>query len=830
MSTSGAPANGLAGIGQDIRYAARVLRRQPGYALLALLTLTLGIGATTALFSVTYGVLLRPLPWPDADRLVRLYETREGSTTVLPPLMTNSTYLAWTEHATLVDSVAAWSRDAFTLTGAGGPERVDAARVTPSLFDMMRVQPVLGTLFGPKDVAPGDTQIAVISYGLWQDRFGGRPDALGRVIQLDGKPHTVVAVMPREFAFPDRRARVWLPYYIPSATSVPNRSTIALFDAMARLKPGVTPAQVSAEATAAGRGVKDLGMVLMAIFGSKGPVKVTAVPALDAITGDVRPALVVLLAAVGLLLLTAAANVASLQLARATTRRREMAIRTALGAGTGRLTRQLLVENLLIGAAAGLCGLLLAFALQRALPALLPADFPRMDDVTVDAPVVLFAIVTALLSGALFGLMPALQARRLNLVATLADNGQAPAGFGARSRTARARMFIMAGQVGIACVLLLGASLLVRSFDALLRADRGYNPSHLLTAKIPLPDASYTGQRRAALIDALLARLRTLPDVRYAAHSNVLPLQNRDTLTAFTMPSRRGGAPEITVQARSRVVSADYFAAMGMRLADGRLFAETDAKGTLPVVVINRAFANKYLGPRPLGETLPMGFNDGMQRGWEVVGVIENVSYRSLTDTTQPEVYIPAPQLEKGVEASEPYIVLRTAGDPRAAIASLRALVREADPNVAIESIITMEDQLTTSLARPRLYAVLLGAFAAFALLIAGVGLFGVLSYSVAQRTREIGVRAALGARPRDIVRLVVRQGLLVTIGGVAAGLFAATLLVRFLATLLYGVSASDPTSFVIVPAAVLLVAAAACYLPARRASRVDPLRALRSN
>jgi putative ABC transport system permease protein len=821
----------MSGVTNDIRYAARVLRRQPGYALLALLTLTLGIGATTSLFSVTYGVLLRPLPWPDADRLVRLSETREGSTSVLRPLMTNGTYFAWADHATLVDTLAAWSSEDLTLTGAGDPARVGAARITPSAFDMLHATPLLGTLFGPQDAVPGDAHVATISYGLWQERFGGRPDVLGRVIQLDGKPHTIVAVMPRAFAFPDRQARVWLPFYIAPPSSAPGTSSISLFNAMARLKPGVTAAQASAEATAAGRGAKDQGMVVMAVFGSKGPVKVTAVPALDSITGEVRPALIVLLAAVGLLLLTAAANVASLQLARSTTRRREMAIRSALGAATGRLARQLLVENLLIGAAAGVLGLLLAFALHRALPALLPADFPRMDDVFVDAPVMLFAIGTALSAGALFGLMPALQARRLNLVATLVDDGQAPAGFGARSRTARARMLIMAGQVAIACVLLLGAALLVRSFDALLRADRGYDATHLLTAKIPLPDASYDGQRRAALIDNLIARLRALPDVRYAASSNVLPLQNRDALMAFSMPSHRdAGAPQITAQTRARTVSADYFSAMGMRLADGRFFTDRDAKGTLPVVIVNRAFANKYLGAHPLTETLPLRFNDAPNPSWAIVGVIDNVSYRNVTDPAQPEIFVAAPQLDKGVQTSEPYIVLRTAGDPRAAIAPLRALVKEADPTVAIESILTMEDKLSTSLARPRLYAVLLGAFAGFALLIAGIGLFGVLSYSVAQRTREIGVRAALGARPGDIVRLVVRQGLLVTIGGVAAGLAAAAFLVRFLATLLYGVTASDPLSFVIVPAAVLLVAASACYLPARRAARVDPLRALRSH
>jgi putative ABC transport system permease protein len=796
------------GVVHDIRYAIRLLRRQPGYALVSLLTLTLGIGATTALFSVTYGVLLRPLPWPDADRLVRLFETREGSTAILPPLMTNVTYLAWQEHATTVDAFAAWRGDVFTLTGVGDALRVRVVGVTPSTFDLLRAKPLLGTLFGPQDVVPGEPHVAIISYGLWQERFGGRPDVLGRTLSLDGNPHTIVAVMPRTFAFPDVRTRVWRPYYVPPVVTTDARQQIALFDAMARLKPGVTAAQATAEATAAGRGAPDPGMVKMAVFGSNGPVKITTEPAIEAMTKEVKPALVVLLIAVALLLLTATANVASLQLARATTRRREMAIRSAIGAGTGRLTRQLLIENLLIGLASGLLGLLLAFALHRAMPALLPADFPRLDHVFVDVPVMIFALATA-----------------------LADDGQAPVGAGARSRTARARMTIMAGQVAIACVLLLGAGLLARSFQALMHADRGYDPTNLLTAQIPLPDASYDGKRRAAWVEALLARLQALPSVKTVAFSSVLPLQNRDALSAFRMISHRdASAPEVTVQARMRIVSAGYFQAMGVRLSDGRFFTDRDGAGAAPVIIVNRAFANKYLGTHPFDETLPVGKNADTDPNRAIVGIIDNMSYRGTIDAGQPEIFVPYRQLADGIDTSEPFILVRTGGSPRALIAPLRELVHEADPNVAVEAISTLEDQLSTSLARPRLYAVLLGAFAFFALLIAAIGLFGVLSYSVAQRTREIGVRAALGAEPRDIISLVVRQGLLVTLGGVIVGVAIAAALARYLTTLLYGVAARDTTTFVVVPLAVLCVAAAACFFPARRAARVDPLKALRSS
>ena len=817
----------VAGIARDAQYALRLLRRQPGYALVGILTMALGIGAATTLFSVTYGVLMKPLPWPDADRLVRLSETRQGATRARPWTMTNGTYLAWRdEPSTVIEELGAWSTSTLTVAGTGSAERLRVAAVSPSVFSLLRVRPVLGASFADKE---DRTPLALVSYGLWQQRFGGHPDVVGRSIQLDGALYTIVGVMPRDFAFPDADVRAWLPMHIPPVVSEDGKGTIlSMFSAMARLRPGATTVQAAAEATVRARRAPDAGLTAMAVFGSSGPIEVSVVPALDALTRDVRPALVVFLVAVALLLATATANVASLQMARATVRRREMAIRSALGAGAGRITRQLLVESVLLGCAGGLLGLLMAAALHRLLPSLLPADFPRLGNVVVDGAVAAFAVALTLATSVAFGLAPALHARRVNLVEALTEDGQAPVGGGGRSRTSRARMAIMSGQIAVACVLLVGAVLLTRSFVAMIEADRGYDPSSVLTARLALPSFAYTPQRRATVLAAVVDRLRSVPGVRHAAFTDMLPLTGSENMSAFTMPPRgASGGPRVTVSAVRPVVSEAYFAALGIRLVGGRSFTEADTDTTLPVLVVNRTFATRYLGDSPIGQRLPNAAGDGRER--EVVGIVDDVRQQGVSDPVQPMFFVPSRQFAGGLRSSQPSLVVRTAGDPRALVPTLRSLVQEQDSSVALESIMTMEDRVWAGLARPRLYAVLLGGFATFALAIAGVGLFGVLSYSVAQRTREIGVRTALGARPRDIVRLVLRQACATTVGGLGAGLWAAYALVTYLSTLLYGVRAHDAVSFATVPVVLVIVAAIACAVPARRAASVDPLRALRS-
>jgi len=819
-----------AGLIQDARYAMRLLRRDPGFTAVAILTMALGIGATTTLFSVAYGVLIKPLPWPHADRLVRVTETRAGRIGRVRGTVMNGTYLAWAEHPTTIDGLAGWTRRTQTMTIAGGePRRVPIISITPSAFPLLEARPLLGRSFVEGEGARGAPGVALLSYGLWREQFGGRPEAVGGELRLDDQPYTIVGVMPREFAFPDREARLWTAWVVPGVNSPQGLLTGVIFSALARLRDGVMPAQAEAEATARARSAPDASQVALALFGAKEPIDIAVTPARDALTQDVKPAIVVLLAAVGLLLMTATANVASLQLARAATRRHELAIRAAIGAGTARLTRQLLVESGILGLAGGAAGLALAVALHRMLPAILPADFPRLDDVAMDYRVLLFAVAISLAASVACGLMPAFDARRVDLAESLGDGGsQSRSSVGAR--TARIRTLIMAGQVAVACLLLVGASLLGRSFVALINADRGYDPSNLLTARLSLP-AAYSMERRVQVLEGIAGRLRGVAGVRDVGYGNALPLLTAGGFRAFKMRPPSDPSTEVDVNAIERVVSPGYFGALGLRLSAGRTLSDTDTMTAPPVIVVNRSFAARYLGASPLGAMVP---NLGMCRGngdrWQVVGVVEDMRQGSVTDTPQAELFLPFRQTGCTSAAADPIVIVRSSGDPVPYASILRDLVKQEAPALALDSVMTMDDRVMTSLARPRTYALLLAGFAAFALAIAGVGLFGVLSYSVAQRTREIGVRTALGAQARDIVRLILREGLGMTALGIVTGLLMSAAAARSLSTFLFGVTAFDATSFLVVPLVLAVVAVAACLAPARRAARVDALQALRAN
>ena len=814
----------FAGILNDVRYGARLLRKRPGATALTVLTMALGIGATTVLFSVVSGVLLKPLPWPDADRLVRLSETRQGGAP-RRPFMTNGPYLAWRDTPGTIEAIAGWASDVVTLTAAGGePRRVRIATATASLFDVLRVRPSLGAAFTIADEASRDR--AIISNALWHERFGGAADVLGRSLTLDGRSYTIGGVLPPGFNFPDDETCVWLPYQVrPVVTRESAGRHISIFSAIARLRPGATAAQASEEGTARARQAPDAGLTAVAVFGSNGPAQIAAVPMLNALTGDVRQALLILLAAVGLLLATATANVASVQLARATTRQRELAIRAAIGAGGRRLAQQLLIENVITGMLGGVAGLALAFALHAMLPSLLPADFPRAANVTLDIRVAAVGLALSAMTGILFGLLPVLQVRGLRLVSALTEDGQGSVGAG-RTRTATARSVIMTCQVAIAVVLLVGASLLLRSFQALLVADRGYVVTNVLSARIPMPDGVYSDTRRAEVMRIVLDRLRTVPGVTHAAFTTVLPLTPLDQMLAFTMPSSAGGQP-VNVHASLRTTSPDYFAAMGIRLLEGRTFDDRDGTTSEPVVIVNRTFARTYFTGSAVGRRIPVRIEEGRD-DWTIAGVVDDVLMRSATEPPQPEIYVSVNQLLRGI-SSDPALVIRASTRPEALATTVRAIIRDQDSALALDSVMTMEDRLLGTLARPRLYAVVLGGFALFALVIAAVGLFGVLSYTVAQRAREIGVRTALGATRADIVRLVVKQGVTVTVAGILCGVAGAFVLSRWMGTVLYGVTAHDLASFLAMPAVLVVVALAACYVPARRAASIDPLRVLRS-
>jgi putative ABC transport system permease protein len=809
----------LAGLLHDIQYGVRLLGRDRRFTVLASLTMALGICATTVLFSVTYGVLMKPLPWPEADRLIVLDETRGGKRPRFNAF-SNAAYVAWRDEAATIESLGAWSLRTVTLSGSGDPDRIRIADASSSLFAVLRARPLIGSLYAARDEPAAN--VVVLAESLWRERFGADPGIVGHVVHLDGQPHVVVGVLPDAQAYPDARTRAWVPFDVPR----PVDTSLSMFNAIARLRPGVSPAQAASEGTARGRFVKPTAMTTTAIFGGDGPVTVAAVPLQDALTADVRRPLILLMVAVGLLLVTAAANVAGLQLARATARRREMAIRAALGAGTVRVMRQVGIESLLLGATGGAMGVALAVALDRVLPTVLPADFPRTGDVGFSPIVLLFAVGVSVVASAVAALLPILRLRRLDLVQSLSEDGAAPVGTGSSSRIGRTRLVIMASQIAIACTLLVGASLLGRSFIALLGTDRGYDPAGLLTARISMPQTLYTPERRYVMLAAILDRLSAMPMVLDAAFTSELPLTPGGSTAAFTF--QHAGNP-VTAQASPRIVSPKFFAALRMRLVAGRGFSDSDTDSSPPVVVVNSAFARRYLDGEALGAKLPMragyGQNDALAT---VIGVVGDVRYVTGSGGALPEIYYSFQQFRGQIPLSTVTLFARSTVQPAALAPGLRSAVREIDGALVPEAIMTMDDRLLLGFARPRLYTILLGGFACFAVAVAAAGLFGVLSQTVAARSREIAVRSALGARPAQIVRLVVGQGLAITGVGLMVGITAAAALAQSMASLLYGITPLDWLTYTVVPLTILAVAATACFVPARRAAGLDPARVLR--
>ena len=817
------------GFGQDVRYGLRRLARQPGFAFVATLLIAIGVGATTTLSSLTYDVLLKPLPFP-ADRLVRLAERRDGETHSIPNIVTNGTYLSWSKAPTTIDAIAAWNTGTSTITVRDDVHRVQVVSATASLFAVVPTRPIAGRLFTRDEERPGADHVIVLGATAAEYAAATPAEAVGTTIDLDGTAYRVIGVVSEASTFPGGDAGAWIPLNIPEVVSPDGRSrSVSLTSGVARLKAGMTPQQAASEASARAQAAPDLGMVGMAVFGTTNKPTLTATPYLDSMTAEVRPALLVMVVAVLLLFGVAIANVAGMQLVRMTSRRREVAIRSALGASPGRLVRQMLIENITIGAAGGAAGWLVSVALHQLLPRLLPANFPRLGGFHADWRVLALAIVSAVGAGIVCGLVPALITRRQNLVAALVEDSQAPAGGGARTRIGRLRVTILAGQVAVAALLLTGASLFGRSFLALLSADRGYDPHNLATVTLPMPDRLYTGLRRAQTLDRIVDRLSHAPGVAAAAATNVTPLAHADFMMGFSLPAGPGRSEPVAAHAIGRLVSPGYFTAMGMHVVVGRGFGDADSPTSARTLVVNETFAKRYLSANPVGTSLDVTYDSTDHRPALVIGVIADVREQGVTDPPQPELYFDYQQTTAGMTISTPTIVARTSGDPALLLPVIARYAQDAQPGLALDSSMTMDERVLASLAQPRLYALLFSTFAVFALLVAATGLFGVLSYSVAQRAREIGVRAALGARPRDIVGLVIRQALGISLVGTAAGLLAAFLLVTLIGTLLYGVAARDVRTFLMVPAIILAIAAVACYGPARRAAAIDPLTALKT-
>ncbi len=807
---------------QDLRYGARVLAKNKAFTAVAVLTLALGIGANTAIFSVVNELLLRPLPYRDPERIVMLWEvTPEGehqNTT------SRINVRSWREQSTVFESMAAFADFRRSLTGGNGePEEVPAQLANPELFHILGVKPILGRVLTQEDARPDAPAVAVLSNGLWRRRFGGDPGVIGKSITLNGAPCTVVGVLPPGFEWHLRaKSRTGKPAELWTALSMPTEGDGALrgrfLSAVARLKPGVSFQQADAEMK-----------TIMARLAQEEPwynkgTSAEVVPLREQFVGRVRPALLILLGAVGFVLLIACANVANLLLARAAAREKEIALRTALGASRNRVVRQLLTESLLLAILGSLVGLGLAWLGIRALVAISPSDVVDLRSVGLNLPVLALTLVVSLATGILFGLAPALEATRLNLNETLKEGGKGAGGQGARSR--RLRGTLVVAEVALALVLLVSAGLLVKSFVRLQQIDTGFNTENVLTLVVNLPTAKYdTMERVVGFFREATERIRTLPGVRSVGAVNYLPLYGGlGTTTSFLIEGRP--APPVGQEPSTdvRVADSGYFGAMGVPLLRGRNFTEVETTEARNVVLINESMARQHFaGENPIGKRISVHmFEEPVPT--EIIGIVGDVRYDSLTDEAPPMAYLPLPVLTY----SSMTLVLRTTGDPAGMAPTVRRVVHEIDPNQPISDVRTMDQVMAATVGRARFNTLLLGLFAGLATLLAAVGIFGVMSYSVTLRTREIGLRMALGARQGEVLRLILKQGFLLTLIGIGLGLAGALALTRLLSGLLYGVGSTDPATFAAIVVLLTVVSLIACYIPARRATRVDPLSALR--
>lgn len=802
----------------DLRQARRALLRHPGLALTAWLTLAIGIGATTAIFSVVYGVLLRPLPYDDADRLVRLSESHPGATSPLRgALLSNRTYFTWTQAPTTVEAVAPYSPSKYTARIGNETLRLGGAAVSPALFATLRVAPAMGRFF-TADEAASQVPVAIISQGLWQTRFGSRPNALGSTITIDGRAHTIVGVSPAGFDFPSNEASLWTPYRVAPVTSA-DANAVSVFFAIARLRGNATPQQAAAEGTAAARALPR-PMVTELLFGKGGAVQVAVRPIVDQLTTNVRPALLVLMAGVGLVLAIACANVANLLLSRGVDRQRELAVRVALGADGRQIARHLLVESLLLSGLGGLAGIALAWLLIRLLPTLAPASFPRLDAIQVDARVLVFAVAASLLAGLVAGLFPAWRSAQAALGHAIREGDQRTSTAGGRSRRV-----LLAAEAALAVVLLIGAALLGRSFVNIVGTPTGFDATNVLMARVYPTEREQSPAATQQLIDHLVSRIRVLPGVIEVGASNMAPFGSAMYVSGFMLPTGSPDGGSILARGLEHVVTPGYLRALDVSLSQGRLLTDDDARARIRAMIVNERFAREH-------------FKDGrpvLGRQWtnkdgemtQIVGVIGDVKRDGPLSTAEPEIYVSARQAE--TIRREVYLLIRTAGDPLQIAPALRPILSELDPTAALDDVGTLEGGLRASISEPRFVMATLMSFAAVALTLAAIGLYGSLSYAVAQRRREMGVRAALGATRGRLVGLVMNQGLRATVVGLGIGLAASAAFSNVMSRLLFGVTPLDFSSFVGAPLVLLAVASIACFVPARRAAATDPAEALRA-
>jgi putative ABC transport system permease protein len=803
---------------QDLRHAGRMMGRSPGFTAAALLTLALAIGANTAVFSVVYGVLLRPLPYRDAGRIVRLSEEHPGGTSIIRnAMLSNVTFAAWRTNPQTIEGLSAYTSEAYVVTSLDEPSRVVGANVQPSLFQLLGVTPAAGRFFRDEDAIKGADGVVVLSHSMWRRRFGGDPAAIGKTMDLNGRSYEIVGVAPAWFYFPDREAQLWTPYSIPP---VDPRGMSVLY-ALARLKPGASEAQAAAEGTAVARGTKR-PFAAELLFGKGAPVEVRARVLADQMTARIRPAMLVLMASVGLVLLIACANVANLLLARGVSRGRELAVRAALGAGRGRLVRQLLTESAALGLAGGALGVLLAWAITRAVPAWAPDGFPRLEDIQLDFRVLGFAVVVSLVAGALAGVLPALRAGRTNLIPALRADDARSVGAGERVRAV-----LLALEAALSVVLLIGAALLVRSFVTLINVNPGYDATNVLNARVYLTGAASKPERAVQIVDSLVERLNASAGVVAAGAGSMAPLNQSTAIAGFSFRAS-AGAEEVKARAISYAVTPGYAEALRLRLIEGRMLQPSDATSGIQAMVVNEAFVQAYMTDgKPVAGRRYQGLMAEPEVTTEIVGVVNNVLKDGLDRQPQPEMYFAHSKHRRITR--EINLVIRTASDPAAFTPTLRSAVRDIEPTAALDEVGTLASRVSESVGQPRFATAVLAMFATLALVLAATGLYGVLSYSVSQRRREIGIRSALGATRGNLIGLVVRQGLIVTVVGLVLGMLASVLATRLMQPLLFGITPLDVPSFAVMPAILLMVAMAACVVPARRAAATDPAETLRS-
>jgi putative ABC transport system permease protein len=800
---------------QDARYASRMMLRAPGFTIVAVLALALGIGANTAIFSIVYGVFLDPLPFPEPARLVSILGTKNGvpsDTHSLPDIADLRTGTTMLEH------VGGYANGAMTLSEGREAHAIATAFVDADLMAALAVPPLRGRSLSPADDARGAPRTVLISDGFWARRFDRDESAIGQPLRLDGQPYTVVGVMPPQFEFPLQpdRVQLWIPMRTsPFIESMANERGARFIVTLARVKPGVSIAQAQADADAVA------GRLAQAYPASNTGRGVLVQPLRETLVGSYETAFAVLVGAVVFVLLIACANVANLLLARGAARRRELAVRLALGATRGRLVRQLLVESVLLALVGGTIGLFLAAWGVAAIVRVVPFDVPRLQQVSIDPIVLTATMVMSIATGVFFGLVPALQSSRPDVNEGLKDAARSSSGAHGR----RTRSLLVVSEVSLAVLLLVGAGLLMRSFVRLRGVNPGFSPDHVLTAALALPESQYSSPEKiASFYRSLLPRLQAIPGVRHAAMTTTVPLTGGNISLGFAIEGRPAPSPSDRPLSRYFGVSPDFLRVFGIPLVAGRTFTEADAASPTPsVALVSESVARKYWpGGSPIGQRIVVA--DG-RAAREIIGIVGDINTEGLDQRSHAEIYVLFPQRVWPFMSA----VLRTSVDPLSVGASLRQQVAAVDPDLPIEKLTTMDAYVARSVADRRFTSMVLGSFALLAVTLSALGIYGVMACTVAQRTREIGIRVALGARPQSVLRLIVAEGMRTALAGIGIGLAGALALSRVLSTLVFGVGVRDALTFSAVSALLGGVALLACYVPARRAMRIDPTVALRT-